>query len=168
MGHVFGNCPVWHFGSATTWCKTNDWKTELNNAGSVSMDYLQRLFRSRSWQKLVPDFENRLVTSGYGSWGTKNHVSSASTDDGSTIIAYLPSKRTVTADMRKVHGVQARCWWYNPSDGSPKEIGVFPVSGSHKFTPPTDGDWLLVIDNAAAKLSAPGSKALINAIKIRK
>ena len=168
MGHVFGNCPVWHFGSATNWCNTNDWKTEMNNAGSVSMDYLQSLFRSRSWQTLVPDFDNRLVTSGYGTWGTKDHVSSASTGDGSTIIAYLPSKRTVTADMSKVHGGQARCWWYDPSDGKAVEIGTYAATGFRSFTPDSEGDCVLVIDNAAAKLSAPGSEPLIKAIKVRK
>jgi hypothetical protein len=125
MGHVFGNCPVWHFGSAKTWCNTNDWKKEMNNKGSESMYFLQRLFRSRSWQTLIPDFSNSIITSGYGQWGTKDHVSVAITSDANTIIVYLPSARRIEVDMSKIHGSKARCWWYNPSDGESFEAGNF-------------------------------------------
>jgi hypothetical protein len=149
MGHVFGNCPIWHFGSATTWCNTNDWQKEMNNQGSVSMDYLQRLFRSRSWQNLIPDFENRIITSGYGKWGTKDHVSAAVTSDSNTIIAYLPSKRTVKVDMNRIDGSEAKCWWYDPSDGIATEIGAYSSSGIRSFTPVSEGDWVLVVDNAS-------------------
>jgi hypothetical protein len=162
MGHIFGNCPVWHFGAAPVWCNTNDWKKEMNNYGSVSMDFLQRLFRSRSWQTLIPDFENRIITSGYGKWGTKDHVSGALTSDANTFIAYLPSKRNITVDMSKIHGSSTRCWWYNPSDGRASEIGTYSTSVPAVFTPGSDADWVLVIDNASANLPAPGSEALIN------
>lgn len=168
MGQVFGNCPIWHFGSARTWCNTNDWKTEMNKPGSLSMDYLQRLFRSRSWQNLVPDFDKRLITSGYGTWGTKDYVSCARTTDGNTIIAYLPSKREVKVDMSKITGSHARCWWYDPSNGKSKEIGTYPTTGLRKFTPDSETDWVLVIDNIAEKYLAPGSEEVINAVKINK
>jgi Protein of unknown function (DUF4038)/Putative collagen-binding domain of a collagenase len=168
MGHVFGNCPVWHFGAAEKWCNTTDWKKEMNNSGSRSMDYLQRLFRSRSWQKLIPDFENNLITSGYGIRGIKDHVAGALTSDGNTIIAYLPSPRKVTVNMTGIHGVKAKCWWYRPSDGTVIEIGTYTTSSVHSFTPVSSGDWVLVIDNESAKLPAPGRESLINAVKVRK
>jgi hypothetical protein len=160
MGHVFGNCPVWHFGAATKWCNTNDWKEELNNSGSVSMDFLQRLFRSRSWQTLVPDFDNRIIISGYGIWETKDHVSCVLTSDENTMIAYLPSKRSIEVDMSKINGSKARCWWYNPSDGRATEIGIFSTSGKKTFTPGFVGDWVLVVDNVSANLPAPGSEVM--------
>ena len=165
MGHIFGNCPVWGYGSAKKFCAEADWKKEMNNRGSVSMDYLQRLFRSRSWQFLIPDFDNQLITSGYGTWGKKDHVASARTSDGNSIIAYLPSDRTVTVSMRGIHGDKAKCWWYNPSDGKAIEIGTYKTSEVQSFTPLTAGDWVLVIDNDSAKLPAPGSEALITAHK---
>jgi hypothetical protein len=140
----------------------------MNDQGSKSMDYLQRFFRSRSWQTLIPDFENRLITSGYGTWGSKDHVSGARTSDGNTIIAYLPSKRTVTVNMSSIRGMKAKCWWYNPSDGNATEIGVYPVSGSHNFTPQSSGDWVLVIDNDSSNLPVPGSEPMVKAIKVRK
>ena len=89
------------------------------------MDYLQRLFRSRSWQTLIPDFENRIITSGYWYMGNKRSCVSAITSDANTIIAYLPSKRSITVDMSKIHGSEAKCWWYNPSDGKATEIGTY-------------------------------------------
>lgn len=157
MGHVFGNCPVWHFGSAGKWCNKSDWKKEMNNHGSVSMDILQRLFLSRSWQTLVPDFENQIITSGYGTWGSKNHVASARTSDGSTIIAYLPSKRTVMVNMSNIRGEKAKCWWYDPSNGKAISIGIFSNSGFRSFTPNSEGDCVLVIDDASLNLPVPGS-----------
>jgi hypothetical protein len=157
MGHIFGNCPIWHFGSFKTWCKLTDWKNELENYGSVSMDYLQRLFRSRSWQTLIPDFDNRIITSGYGTYGSKNYVASARTSDGNTLIAYLPTNRMVTIAMSKIPGKKAKCWWYNPSNGKAIAIGTYSNSGFRSFTPDSEGDWVLVIDNASMKLPAPGS-----------
>ena len=102
MGHVFGNCPLWNFDSAKSFCTISGWKEQLNNEGSMSMYYLQRLFRSLAWQSLVPDFENHIVISGLGKPGTKDHVACAATPDGSTIIAYMPSARIVKADMSKI------------------------------------------------------------------
>ncbi len=156
MGHIFGNCPVWHFGSFGTWCKLADWKSELNNSGSASMDYLQRLFRSRSWEKLVPDFDHRVLTSGFGTWGFKDYATAAYTSDSTTIIAYLPSKRTVTIDMTRIKGKRARGWWFDPASGKADYIGVFRSAGTRDFTPSAEGDQVLVIDCDSANLPVPG------------
>jgi len=120
------------------------------------MDYFQRLFRSRPWQKLIPDFEHSVITGGFGTWGLKDYVTAAITSDGNSIIAYLPSKRTVIADLTKLEGKNAKCWWYNPSTGTAINTGIFQTSGSQSFTPPGEGDWVLVIDNASANLPEPG------------
>ena len=157
MGHVFGNCPVWHFGSFKKWCNLDDWEIEMNNSGSTSMDYLQRLFRSRSWQTLIPDFENKIITSGYGTWGSKDHVASARSSDGSTIIAYLPSKRTVMVNMSMIGGEKANCWWYDPSNGKAIPIVTYASNGFRSFTPDSEGDRVLVIDDASLNLPVPGS-----------
>jgi hypothetical protein len=162
MGHIFGNCPIWHFGSFKTWCDRTDWKSEMNNNGSVSMDYLQRLFRSRSWQTLIPDFDHHIITSGYGTWGLKDYVTTAITSDRSTVIAYMPSSRMVTVDMGKISGKEAKCWWYDPSGGISTFIGTYNNSEFHNFTPDSEGDWVLIIDDASRKLPAPGSQLFIN------
>jgi hypothetical protein len=156
MGHIFGNCPLWHFGAYKSWCNSADWKSELDNSGSVSMDYFQRLFRSRSWQTLIPDFEHVVVTSGFGTWGLTDYVTTAITKDGNTIISYLPSGRTITADLGKISGDKAKCWWYDPSSGKAIKIGTFKTSESHSFTAASESDWVLVIDIASVNMPEPG------------
>ena len=58
FGYIFGNCPIWSYGFAPSFCSgpVPDWKTALDYPGSVSMMYAQQLFTSRAWQDLVPDF----------------------------------------------------------------------------------------------------------------
>lgn len=158
MGHVFGNCPIWHFGSYPSWCKLADWKAELNNQGSVSMYHLQRLFLSRQWHTLIPDSEHRILISGYGNWGSTDYITAAATSDGNTLIAYLPTNRSLTVDMDKIAGRKSKCWWYNPSNGKAHLIGTFKNSGTRSFIPGSEEDWVLLIDNAQMNFSAPGSK----------
>jgi len=88
----------------------------------------------------------------------------ARSSDGQTIIAYVPngSSASITVDMKKITdpGSQAKCWWFNPRDGSYQVIGTLTTSGRHNFTPPDSNDWVLVIDSLAANLAAPGSSSL--------
>jgi hypothetical protein len=158
MGHIFGNCPIWHFGSDSGWCGITDWKTQLNYPGSVSMDYVQRLFRSRPWHLLVPDFDHKVVTEGYGQRGSTDYITAAYASDGTTIIAYLPVKREVTVNLSEISGKKTRCWWYNPGTGTATETGTFPVSVTRQFIPPSEGDWILVIDDASTNYPPPGGE----------
>ena len=158
IGSIFGNCPIWHFGSAASWCGSTNWKGQLSSPGSVSMMYVQKLFTSREWHLLVPDLNHTAMTAGYGSWGDSSYVTAALTSNGHTLIAYLTSSRQVTVDMSKISGTQARGWWYKPADGTTTPIGVFATSGSRGFTPPSSGDWVLVVDDASLNLPAPGTQ----------
>jgi hypothetical protein len=63
--------------------------------------------------------------------------------------------------MGKISGSKAKCRWFNPSDEKVFEIGAYPVSGLRSYTPPSEGDWVIVIDNLDAKLPSPGSESLI-------
>jgi hypothetical protein len=58
--------------------------------------------------------------------------------------------------MNKIAGKAARAWWFNPRTGESNSAGEFPTSGKKKFTPPGDGDWVLVLDDASRNLPAPG------------
>jgi len=146
MGHVFGNCPIWHFGSNSGWCGTNNWKGNLDSPGSFSMQYVQQLFNSLDWHLLVPDYDHLVLTAGYGNWGSSSYVTAALSEDGQTMVAYLPSSRQVTIDMSKISGFEATCSWYNPSNGTTTEIGTYATSGNRNFTPSSSGDWVLVIE----------------------
>jgi len=154
MGHVFGNCPIWHMGSTPSWCNTADWVGNLNSAGSTSISFLNRLFATRPWHTFVPDTNNSVMTSG-ALTGT-SHATTARTVDGSTIVAYIPTSRQVKIDMTKVSGTQAKAWWYAPATGTATLIGTFATTGTRAFTSPS-GDSVLVIDNAALNIPAPGA-----------
>lgn len=167
LGSFFGNNPIWCFGetnpSSAVPCRSDkSWKSELGSAGSVGQSWFGKLFRSREHWLLVPDIKHTVVTAGYGSGSTL--TTTARTSDGQTIIAYVPNGNhaTLTVDMSKIASAtrKARCWWFNPSNGSTTLIGTVPNLGTRDFTPPDSGDWVLVIDGAKIGLAAPGSADL--------
>ena len=160
FGQIFGNCPIWHFDSTPEWCGISGWKSQLDSPGSLSMIYLHKLFKSRAWNLLIPDFSHEVMVGGYGFldelFNTEDYVTAAITTNGNTMIAYLPSNRRVTIDMSKISGTHANCWWYKPSDGSVIEIGSYMTSHTQQFSPPSSGDWVIVIDDSSLELPAPG------------
>jgi len=149
FGHFFGNGVIWQFGAG--------WQGQLDSQGSADMSRFGELFNSRDWGALVPDNAHSTVTSGYGNLADDSYASAARTADGNTVIVYAPTAATLVVDMSRISGVQARAWWYDPSTGEAIDLGLVATSGSRSFTPPTNDDWVLVIDNAAAGFGAPGS-----------
>jgi hypothetical protein len=150
-GQIMGNRPLWLFDPG--------WQAAMDAAGSVGMMHLKRLFESRAWPELIPDQKHAVVTAGLGEFNGLDYLAAARASDGSTVIAYMPSRRKVTVDMAKISGSQAKAWWFDPRTGSATAIGVFPTRGSRDSTPPSEGDWVLVLDDAARQLPAPGVPA---------
>jgi hypothetical protein len=149
-GRVFGNNPIWEFSY-----NSGNWKNSLGSAGSVQAALVGTLMRSREFWKMTPDLNHIVMTAGYQSGSTLAVTSR--TADNQSIISYIPTQRTVTMDLTKVSGASAKAWWFNPQTGTATLISTFPTTGSQSFTPPDQNDWVLVIDDAAANLPAPGS-----------
>ena len=92
-----------------------------------------------------------------GSITTSACAAAARSSDGSSVLVYLPTIRTITVDMSKLASpVTAR--WYDPTNGEYTNIDGSPFAnaGSRKFTPPGDnssgdGDWVLVLEASAAR-----------------
>ena len=99
-----------------------------------------------------------ILTAGFGSGSTLSVAARSS--DGQTIMAYLSDGNSTakTIDMSAITSTSstAIAWWYNSQTGAATLIGTFPNSGSQSFTAPDGNDWVLVIDDAAANLGAPG------------
>jgi len=156
FGHVFGNNPIWHFDGPGLFPIKGTWREAMDLPGSVDMMYWGKLFRSRPWFDLVPDQDHTVITAGLGEFLGNDYLAAGRTLDGSTVVAYMPTKRTLTVAMNKISGAQARAWWYDPRAGQATPAGTFPTSGMREFTPPSDGDWVLVLDDASRKLPPPG------------
>jgi hypothetical protein len=149
-GQFMGNRPMWLFDPG--------WEAALNSGGALDMQRLYSLFTSRPWSGLVPDQKHEVVVDGLGEFRGLDYLSAARTADGGTVMAYLPATRPFTVEMSKVSGKQARGWWFNPRNGESSSAGTFSTSGTRQFTPPRDGDWVLVLDDASRNLAAPGKK----------
>ena len=55
-----------------------------------------------------------MAVNGLGEFNGLDYLAAARTQDGGTVIAYLPTRRVVTLEMGKISGKQATVWWYNP------------------------------------------------------
>lgn len=148
FGHMFGNNPIWKFAYNTG----GDWQSYLDDEGSVSMTYYGQLFRSRAWYSLVPDWSHVVLTSGYGTQGAEDYVTAARIADGSLVMAYMPSNRTMTFDMTKLRGTTT-ARWYDPTNGTYIADAASPLAntGTHNFSRATTNstggaDWVLVLE----------------------
>ncbi len=156
-GQMYGNDYVWQFKSG--------WLANLDTAGVTQLNSMTKLFSSRAWYNLVPDVNHTVVTSGYGTFennsgtiGADTYLTAASTPDGTLAIAYMPTVRTITANLAKFSSkVSAR--WYDPASGAYTPITGSPFSntGTQNFAPPGnnsagDTDWALVLEAVASPL----------------
>jgi hypothetical protein len=133
------------------------WQQAMDLPGSVGMEHWGKLFRSRAWFDLVPDQKHQVVTGGLGEFNGLDYLAAARTSDGSTVIAYIPTSRTITVDMTKVSGAQASGWWFDPRTGRASSAGTYPTSSTQELSPPSPGDWVLVLDDASKRRLPPGT-----------
>jgi hypothetical protein len=152
-GHGYGALDLFHL------YKDNDgpfprngfqpWRKAITYEGSRQVGILRRLFELRPWYQLVPD--QSVVASGQGEG--EDHVQAARAEDGSFLIAYVPFGRTVGIHMDKLSGKNVKARWYDPRNGTWREIGGYANAGNREFTSPSEGarsDWVLVLDSSGA------------------
>ncbi len=146
-GQVFGNCPIWMFSRGPGLvCGSGNYRSWLNSPGHVGTMWCGKLFRSRYWFRLSPDTDQSVMTAGYGTYGSGDYATTAYTSDGSSIIAYLPTARTVTVDPSSLVGASIHAYWFRPGDGVVTDEGTLSKT-SRAYTPPGSGDWVLVVDS---------------------
>ncbi len=147
-GQFIGNDAIWRFGPG--------WEAALNSTGSKDMSRVTALLKSRQWWTLIPDSKHEVVVGGLGEFNGLDYLAAARAEDGGSVIAYLPTARVAVLQMTKISGKLATAWWYNSRSGKSELIGKFLTTGKQQFTPPSEGDWVLVLDEAARNLPAPG------------
>jgi hypothetical protein len=159
-GQVYGNGYTWPFKAG--------WKERLDTPGAKQLAHVQALLGPRAWHQLVPDQKHEVVIAGYGTFDatategnhfvmTSDYVTAARTPDGTLVMAYLPSRRPVKVDLKRLSAA-ATARWYDPSRGSYIVVEGSPLanSGVRTFTPPGnngdgDGDWVLVLETKPPK-----------------
>lgn len=146
------------YGNHYTWSFDPGWKAYIDTLGVDQLTIWKNFFTALPWQNLVPDQNHKVVIAGLGDYGTWNtrvsastYATAASTPDGSLVIAYMPTIRTLTVNMATLNGpVTGR--WFDPTNGNYATIsgGPIPNRSTHNFTPPgknhaNEGDWVLVL-----------------------
>lgn len=163
IGHTFGSCPLWNFGTTRSFCDTaeppfNSWRSNLDSPGSIAVGRIGKLMQSRRWWKMVPDYENAVIMSARKSG--MRYRAAAREASGETVMAWSPDGSGITVRMNQVSGTRARGWWFRADDGTLTDLGVFPTHGSRTFNPPQPRQ-VLVLDEADRNLPPPGVAAYV-------
>ena len=94
IGHIFGSCPLWNFGTTRSFCDTanspfDTWRNNLDLPGSIAVGKIWQLMRSRRWWRMVPDYANWVVISAKGSG--MRYRAAAREATGETVMAWSPT-----------------------------------------------------------------------------
>jgi len=134
-------------GSGAVWKWVNDpekydyWKKALQWESAFQMLYLHDFLAAIEWWRLEPvhdlirnqpeDVTRRMVL--------------AKSAAGDVAAAYLPNNDAIEIDV-SVFPAPLTASWFNPVDGRYTSItGPIENRGTHRFTPPAKGDWVLLL-----------------------
>ena len=123
------------------------------------MKVWKEFFTALPWQELIPDQSHSILTAGFGAKGTfetrvsqSDYATAAATADGSFVVIYMPTARTVTIKMPAARSFR-RARWFDPTNGTYQDIprSHFAKGSSEQFTPSDrnhdgDSDWVLLLD----------------------
>lgn len=157
-GVTYGHHSIWQFYDPAQrlpvnhpWC---DWRTALDRPAASQVGYLRRLVKSPPYLTRVPD--QTLLPDGPGEGAS--YAVAARDSQGRSLMVYLPAARPLQVRLDDLTGAVLRAWWFDPRSGQAELIGEFAPVSRRIFTPPAGGpDWVLVVDDAAAALAAPGA-----------
>ncbi|HEV2499887.1 MAG TPA: DUF4038 domain-containing protein [Terriglobia bacterium] len=149
------------YGNRYTWSFANGWQSHLDTPGVAQFTIWKSFFDALPWWNLVPDQTHAVVTAGLGTYGNSqtrvsqsDFCTAAGTPDGSLIVAYMPTARTITVNMKSLRA-PALAKWFDPTNGTYTAIpgGPFVDAGTRRFTPPGknsqgDSDWVLLLDGS--------------------
>jgi hypothetical protein len=160
------------YGNHYTWSFAPGWNSHMDTVGVSQLKIWKDFFSSLAWQDLIPDQKHTVLVSGFGNFGDSeifynsktlatrmtpgvsqsDYATAARTIDGSTIVVYLPTARTITVSLKSLKN-RATAKWFDPTNGVylPITGGPFPNTGNRQFTPPGnnhagDSDWVLLLN----------------------
>ncbi len=156
-GVTYGHHAVWGFANARNGVENHadrDWIDAMQRPAGRQMQYLRALVESRPFFSRIPD--QSLIVGDAGKGG--EHMQAARDRDGSYAFVYLPAIDTYfSVDLGKLKGKLIRAWWFDPRTGIGTVIGKYAGGMQVQFRTPSYGpDWVLVLDDEAAKFPPPG------------
>jgi len=127
------------------WLFDPGWKDALQLPGAVDLSRFATLVRELPWWTFAPDEDHEIVIGGLGELHGLDTLAAASTIDGKMLVAYAPSRRTLTIDLAKLAGSQWSGYWWDPTSG--RRIQVPAMTGNRHVTldTPFDEDAALVL-----------------------
>jgi hypothetical protein len=164
-GVTYGHHQIWQFLNKELYPPINigdtiiGWQKASKAEAAWQMQHLKKLMLSRPFASRIGD--QSLIKSAAGT--TYQDLVYATRDaNKSYAMIYLPQNKPVTIDLSKISGSTKNVWWFNPRTGLAVTGKAAKGSGAQSFSPPKEGtpdsyrDWVLVIDDASKKYSAPG------------
>ena len=164
FGHTYGHHSVWQMAGPSHPPVNNpllSWTQAILQPGAAQMQYGRALMESRPFLTRIPDdsviVPSSIPTSVPGA-GRYRFVATRDAE-GTYAFVYAPVGRPFSVRMDVIKGGKVKVSWYNPRNGKATAVGTFDNTGTHEFVSPDRGetiDWILVLDDAARKCSAPG------------
>jgi hypothetical protein len=130
------------------------WTEALDRPGAFQAGYLKMLIESRPCLNRIPD--QSIIVDGQGE---KGEYMCAFRDSSCLYgMIYLPVGKKITVNTSFIRSDKLSVWWFNPRNGQTINTGTLVNSKTYEFTAPSMGfenDWVLVIDDPAAKFNIP-------------
>jgi hypothetical protein len=130
------------------------WRKAAKAEAAGEMQYLKNLMLSRPYFSRIAD--QSLIKSNPGK-DYKDLLIATRDESGAYAMIYLPQNEEVQVDLSKISGSSKNVWWFDPRTGASIAGKQAKGKGVASLKPPAFGqDWVLVIDDASKKFSAPG------------
>lgn len=146
-GVTYGHNHIWPWATEPELPKGHEglgtvqpWHTAVDAPGALSMSTMRTFFESLPWWRLRP--AQSLLAEQPGADDPTRFVSAAATEDGDLAVAYTPAGESIRLRTEEFEGAVAE--WFDPRTGDRSEATA-PTGGVTEFTPPAEGDWVLVV-----------------------
>lgn len=167
MGYTYGRRGVWQFNAQSqfSYAFEGPWDSLLDSPGARHVGHFSAFLRGRPWHRLAPDLTGTFATGGVDSGLSR--TTAALADDGGFGVAYFPSTKTTTFDLRRITaGTSVDAQWLDPASGVSHRVSGAPFAkGSRAFTAPGanaagDADWVLILTGTSGGVNQPPTAAL--------